>query len=97
MPDSAVKTGAPRKPKVDRIEARLSSEAKTIIEHAARLEGLSASDFIITHAQEAARAVISEHQQWRLDRLQSEAFINALVNPPSPNAALRRAVERYKA
>jgi uncharacterized protein (DUF1778 family) len=84
-------------PKADRIEARLTREAKDLIEHAARLEGLSASDFVVTHAQEAARAVISEHARWRLDRQQSQAFVDALVNPPQPNAALRRAAERYKA
>ena len=88
---------AARKPKADRIEARLSSEAKSLIEHAARLEGLSASDFVVTHAQEAARAVISQHERWRLDRQQSQAFIDALIDPPEPNAALRRAAERYKA
>lgn len=93
----AMKPSAPRKLKADRIEARLSSEAKSIIEHAAQLEGLSASDFVVTHAQEAARTVISQHERWRLDRLQSEAFIDALVNPPEPNGALLRAAERYKA
>lgn len=93
MPAPALKSST----KADRIEARLSSEAKSLIEHAARLEGLSASDFMITHAQEAARAVISEHERWSLDRRQSRAFVEALIDPPAPNAALKRAAERYKA
>jgi uncharacterized protein (DUF1778 family) len=88
---------APRANKGDRIEARLSREAKTIIEHAASLEGVSASDFVVSHAQQAARQVISDHERWRLDRSQSEAFVQALLNPPEPNEALRRAAERYKA
>ncbi|MBW8749667.1 MAG: DUF1778 domain-containing protein [Acidobacteria bacterium] len=88
---------ASRANKGDRIEARLSREAKTIIEHAASLEGVSASDFIVSHAQQAARQVISEHERWRLDRNQSEAFVHALLHPPEPNEALVRAAERYKA
>jgi uncharacterized protein (DUF1778 family) len=87
---------AKRAPKVDRIEARLPRETKIVIEHAAQLEGVSASDFVVTHAHEAARTVISEHERWRLDRLQSAAFVDALLNPPEPNEALRRAAERYK-
>lgn len=86
-----------RAPKADRIEARLPRETKVIIEHAAQLEGVSASDFVVTHAHSAARSVIAEHERWRLDRLQSEAFVEALLNPPEPNDALRRAAERYKA
>jgi uncharacterized protein (DUF1778 family) len=33
----------------------------------------------------------------KLDCTQSEAFVHALLNPPEPNAALRRAAEHYKA
>lgn len=97
MPTLAEKPSTPRVAKADRIEARLSRETKLIIEHAARLAGVSASDFVITHAHEAARSVISEHERWRLDRLQSEAFVDALLNPLEPNEALRRAAERHKA
>lgn len=97
MPALAGKTPGLNAPKADRIEARLPRETKATIEHAARLAGVSASDFIITHAHEAARNVISEHERWRLDRLQSEAFVDALLNPPEPNEALRRAAERHKA
>ncbi len=93
----AQKPTAPNARKGDRIEARLSREAKAIIEHAASLEGVSASDFVVSHAQQAARQVISEHERWRLDRGQSAAFVEALLSPPKPNAALRRAAERYKA
>lgn len=97
MPALAEKPSTPRVAKADRIEARLPRETKLIIERAARLAGVSASDFVITHAHEAARNVISEHERWRLDRQQSETFVDALLNPPEPNEALRRAAERHKA
>lgn len=34
---------------------------------------------------------------WQLDRRQSQAFAETLAAPPMPNAALRHAIERYKA
>lgn len=95
MPALAGKTPGLNTTKADRIEARLPRETKIMIEHAARLAGVSASDFVITHAHQAARTVISEHERWRLDRLQSEAFVNALLDPPEPNEALRRAAKRH--
>jgi len=83
--------------KQERIEARLSPEAKGLIEQAAQLSGMSVSDFLVSRAQAAAREVVSEHERWVLTRQQSEAFVNALLNPPAPNDALRRAAERYRA
>lgn len=97
MPALAGKTRVPNPTKADRIEARLPRETKIVIEHAARLAGVSASDFVITHAHEAARGVIAQHERWRLDRVQSEAFVEAVLNPPEPNEALRRAAKRYSA
>lgn len=97
MPALAGKIRSLSTTKADRIEARLPRETKIMIEHAARLAGMSASDFVITHAHEAARSVIFEHERWRLDRVQSETFVEALLNPPEPNEALRRAAKRYRA
>ena len=97
MPTLAEKTHSPsRGQKGDRIEARLATEIKAVIEHAARLAGISASEFVVLHSHEAARNVISEHERWSLDRQQSIAFVEALINPPEPNDALRKAAEIYK-
>lgn len=88
---------AARTPKQERIEARLSHEAKALIEQAAIISGMSTSDFMISRAQDAAREVVAKHEQWVLNRQQSDAFVRALIDPPEPNANLRKAAERYKA
>lgn len=88
---------AARAAKQERIEARVSLEAKVLIEQAAIISGMSTSDFVISRAQDAAREVVAKHEQWVLNRQQSDAFVRALIEPPVPNAALRRAAERYKA
>jgi uncharacterized protein (DUF1778 family) len=79
-----------------RTEARLLPEQKSRIERAARLKGISLSDFIVQHADEAARRTIEEHTSWRLDKRDREVFVSALLNPPAPTPRMKEAVRRYK-
>ncbi len=86
-----------RRPKAeDRIDARLPSETKQIIERAAVITGVTVSAFIISKAFEAATTEVREHDTWVLNRRDSNAFDDALLNPPEPNEALRNAAARYK-
>jgi uncharacterized protein (DUF1778 family) len=81
--------------KTDRIEARLSAEAKEIIARAAVSQGLSVSDFVVRSASEAAKRVLQEQQVIRLSARDSQAFVEALDNPPEPNEKLRAAMAEY--
>jgi uncharacterized protein (DUF1778 family) len=86
-----------RRPKAqDRIDARLPAETKQLIERAAVITGVTLSDFVISKAHEAAATIVREHDTWALSRRESKAFVDALLNPPDPNAALRTAAARYK-
>ncbi len=82
--------------KLERIEARLSSEAKQLIEEAARLRGNSMSDFLVNAAQEAARQTVREYRVLTMSSRDSRAFVQAILNPPVPNDALRDAVRHYR-
>lgn len=79
-----------------RLEARVSPEIKAIWQKAADLEGLTLTDFVIASVQAAASKVIEQHQTLKLNLEDSEAFVNALLNPPPPNEALKAAALRYK-
>jgi uncharacterized protein (DUF1778 family) len=97
MPAITERRSRPRRPKAeDRIDARLPAETKALIERAAVITGVTLSDFVITHAYEAARTVVTEHDAWVLSRRASRAFVEALLDPPAPNAALKAAAARYK-
>jgi len=61
---------------------------------AATIKGVSVSEFIVTHAVEAAHEVIESHERWVLNQAQSRAFVDHLMNPPEPNSALKAAAER---
>jgi uncharacterized protein (DUF1778 family) len=82
--------------RTERTEARLLPEQKKRIERAARLKGLSLSDFMVQHADEAAIRTIQMHTNWTLEDRDRDAFVKALVSPPGPSARMKAALKRYK-
>ena len=58
-------------------------------------ELLFLSDFIVAAAQEAAHRAIEETQIIRLSIEDQRRFAEALINPPEPNDALRRAAQLH--
>ena len=79
-----------------RLEARITQETKALIQKAADLEGRTLTDFVVSSVQAAAYRVIEHHQTLRLSIEDSEAFVDAILNPPKPNEALQSAALRYK-
>jgi uncharacterized protein (DUF1778 family) len=82
--------------RTERTEARLLPEQKKRIERAARLKGLSLSDFIVQHADEAARRTIEEHTTWTLGDRDRDVFVRALLKPSRPSSRMKEAVRRYR-
>jgi uncharacterized protein (DUF1778 family) len=79
-----------------RIEARIAPEALKIVKRAAELQGRSVSDFVVAAAQEAANRAIEEAHIIRLSVADQRAFADAILNPPAPSPALRRAAKAHK-
>lgn len=79
-----------------RLEARISPDTKALLQKAADLEGRTLTDFVVATVQAEALRVIEQHQTLKLNLEDSEAFVNALLNPPQPNDALKAAAQRYK-
>jgi uncharacterized protein (DUF1778 family) len=75
--------------KDERIEFRVSSEMKTLIQQAASLQGISTSDFVAATAYREARKAIEDHEVIRLTREESERFVELLLSPTPPNERLR--------
>lgn len=81
----------------ERLQVRLDADTKRLLERAAAYSGTSVSDFIRTHAREAAKAVIAENEQLPLVPADWEVFLRAIEAPPEPAPALRAAVAAYLA
>ncbi len=82
--------------RTSRIEARIAPEALITVKRAAELQGRSVSDFVVAAAQEAANRAIEEAQIIRLSLEDQRAFAEAILNPPEPTPALRRAFARHR-
>src|SRR3989338_8722740 len=77
-------------------EARITAEQKTLFLRAAALTGRSRTDFVVAPAQETAVRTVREHEAMTLSARNREAFVSALLNPPTPGKRLRKAARRYK-
>ncbi len=80
-----------------RIEARIAPDALAVVKRAAEITGRSVSDFVVAAAQDAANRTIAETQIIRLSVEDQRAFAEAILNPPEPTPALRRAFRRHRA
>jgi len=77
----------------ERLEARLTPAQKSLIEHAAALQGRSLTDFVLASVQEAALKAIDDHQRIALSVRDGRAFVEALINPPPAPAAFADSLE----
>ncbi len=86
---------AKRQTRDERIDCRVNSDSKSLFARAAELCGVNLTAFMIESARERAIRLIDEHERLVLNNEARDVFMNALSNPPAPNAPLRAAAERY--
>lgn len=82
--------------KTERMELRLSSGQKRLIEQGAALQGLSTSDFVIQSALQAAEGLLRNQQIIMLSPEGQQAFLAVLDAPPEPTQALKDAARFYQ-
>ena len=78
-----------------RFEARMESELHAMIKRAASIQNRSMSDFVVSAARDAAQRAIEEAEIIRLSMVDQQRFVDALLSPPEPNDALKRAIARH--
>jgi uncharacterized protein (DUF1778 family) len=93
---NAASRSTTRRTRAERLEARITAEQKSLIERAAALQGQTVTAFVLTSVQDAARRAIEEHNRLALSVRDSEAFVDALLNPKPINDRLRDTVRRYR-
>jgi len=81
--------------KKERLEVRVTPDPKHLIERAASLRGTSVTNFIIGSAQRTAAETIMDFEVLILRKAAREVFVQAVLNPMPPNAAAKKAAERY--
>ena len=79
-----------------RLEARLPADIHALLKRAAEIEGRTLTDFVVTAAREAACRTIEETDIIRLSVEDQRQVADAILNPPGPTPALRRAFKRRR-
>jgi len=82
--------------KDDRLQVRLDAASKSVLQRAASYRRKTISQFVLATAMEEAGKVIRENEVVTLSGPDWKVFYDALTNPPTPNAALRKAFAKYK-
>lgn len=80
----------------DRMDFRLASEHKELIEKAAAYSGESLTGFAVSTLVTEARRIVREHEAIALSAPDRERFLALLDRPPAPADALRRAARRHR-
>jgi len=81
--------------KNERINLRMKSSAKHLIDLAAGFEGKTISHFILTSALKSAEQTVKEHQMMTLNTENSKTFFDALTAPVRFNQKLTAAFEEH--
>lgn len=77
-----------------RLQVRISTELHAMLKRAAELQGRTMTDFVVSAVQEAAQHTIDQAEVVRLSLAVQKCFAEALLSPPEPTPALKRAFAR---
>ena len=74
-----------------RLDVRLPSQLKDLIQQAAELSGQTISDFVVSTLSDRARKIVQEERLTVLSDRDRDIFLKMLDSDAKPNQALRRA------
>jgi len=94
--DAIMGTTSETNNKVNRIDLRVTSSQKDLLEKAAALKGLSLSAYLLSHGLEAAMADLTDYQTLVLSDRDRDLFLALLEDPPPPNPALTKAMQKFQ-
>jgi uncharacterized protein (DUF1778 family) len=81
----------------DRIDIRINSSQKELIKYASEIRGFkSVSEFVVYCVNTEAAKIISENSKVLNTIEDKKIFLDAILNPPSPNSELKKAQLNYK-
>lgn len=86
----------PHTPSTARLEARLPLDVMARLKRAAEIQGRTLTDFVVAAADEAAGRTIEQTEIIRLSLEDQRQIAEAILDPPEPAPALRRAAKRYR-
>lgn len=83
-------------PTTARLEARLPNDVMARLKRAAEIQGRTLTDFVVAAADEAACRAIEQTEIIRLSIEGQRQIAEAILHPPEPTPALRKAFRRHR-
>ena len=74
----------------------MPGEVYALLKRAAEIEGRTLTDFVVSAAREVACRTIEQTEMIRLSLEDQRQIAESLMNPPAPNAALKKAFRRRR-
>lgn len=84
------------KSKEKRIDLRVTSEQKELLERAAELKGMSLSAYLVSHGLTVAQAELEAYQKLILSDRDRDLFLELIASPPKPNSTLKKAMREFQ-
>lgn len=84
----------PRRTKSDRLEIRLEAEHRALLDKAAAASAMSVSSFVLSHATDAARAVLADRTTFELPEERWDSFVELLDRDAKPMPGLAALLAR---
>lgn len=78
------------------LQLEITPELHPLLVRAAVLRGQRLEEFVIESLKLASESVVPVGDVIHLSKVDQEAFAQAMLNPPPPNAAMQRAFSRHK-
>ena len=92
-----VATGTTKRVKKEaRLEARVTTEQKQLMERAASLRGQNLTEFMVAVLAEAATQIVKDSELITLTDRDRQVFVEALLNPPIPSPQSYADAQWYK-
>jgi uncharacterized protein (DUF1778 family) len=82
--------------RTQRIEARISPAALSIVRRAAEIQGRSISDFVVAAAQEVAERTVEKRQMIQVALADYDRIMEVLSKPPKITPGWKRAVKAHR-
>ena len=77
-----------------RMELRTTAQERDLIDRALAVTGSDLTDFVVTHACQAARRVLADRDHFELDEQAIEAWESVNARPARELPGLRRLMQR---
>jgi uncharacterized protein (DUF1778 family) len=82
--------------KDSRLDLRVTSSQKELLERAAAIRGVSVSAYTLLHLLPIAKQEVDTQERLVLSQRDRDLFMSVMENPPTLKGSLKSAIQKYR-